>query len=572
MVYNNLLTHFHKQTIQINKTYPHERKYCREIIGTPKTDRLTAHLKFCKKAPPSVQINPTGMRYGSTNVAVAPQAYTVGEEEDEDESDGDTEDEDDRDPSGPLITTPLCTPAFPDMEFSTDTFHADDGPLAASEHLNHTITMYDMEGGNGITMEDSYGHIYNEYLERQIMTEQEAAEGIVDAVVTDEQQAGRRGKRIEKWNTEKEDAEYETFKQHHQCNKDCSKLTKEQCIHRRHSVFELSRNERFAVLIGFLINAFPRDKTEDDRREAKCQFAYGFDLCRGGFKYVNNIRDSLLNRLRDCVRNGASKELHAKHITSDNQQFPPDVEGTRIITFDFPQSVALPYHTGQAGPSYFKTLLKMALIGLVDETRSKSHFFLMDEGNTKGQNGTGTDGPDSVISMVDYNLSQNHDGEEKLIMYCDNCGTVGQQVKHSMTFVKGEAPFSWTWFNWKAYLEPRYDEVKGIEGSFHFRLFKSGDRGVKLHHCAVEGDAEKKLRVRKDTQAERQKRVDERPTPRELRVAGLDEIRKNQLIVEITQFVSSDMQEEWIAYVKSMSKEPMDEDSEDESNGGIDEE
>ncbi|GAU89825.1 hypothetical protein RvY_02329 [Ramazzottius varieornatus] len=282
MVDNNLLTHFHKQTIQINKNCPHEYKYCGEIIGTPKTDQITPHLKFCKKAPPSVQINPIGMRYGSNNVAEAPQAYTGGEEGDE--SDGDTEDEDDQDPSGPLVTTPLSTPAFPDMEFSTDTFHANDGPLAASEHLDQTIAMYDMEDGNGITMEDSYDHIYNEDLQRQLMAEQEAAEGIVDTVVTDEQQAGRRGKRVKKWNAEKEDAEYETFKHHHQCNKDCGKLTKEQCINRRHSLFDLSRNERFAVLIGFLINAFPRDKTEDDPCEAKYQFAYGFDLCRGGFK------------------------------------------------------------------------------------------------------------------------------------------------------------------------------------------------------------------------------------------------------------------------------------------------
>ncbi|GAU89382.1 hypothetical protein RvY_01937 [Ramazzottius varieornatus] len=189
----------------------------------------------------------------------------------------------------------------------------------------------------------------------------------------------------------------------------------------------------------------------------------------------------------------------------------------------------------------------------------------MDEGNTTGQNGTGTHGPDSVISMVDYYLSQNQNGEEKLIMHCDNWGTRSRL----------SAPFSWN-----AYLEPRYDEVKGIQRSFYFRLFKSEDQGVKLRHCAVEGDAEKELvleynhkkRVRKDTQAERQKLVDERPTPRELHVAGLDEIRKNQLIDEITQFVSSDKQEEWIAYVKSVYKEPMDEDSEDESNGELDEE
>ncbi|GAV07310.1 hypothetical protein RvY_17161 [Ramazzottius varieornatus] len=217
------------------------------------------------------------MLCGSINVAVAPQAYTGGEE-DEDESDGDT---------GLYERFSRCGVLH-------GHFHADDGPLAASEHLNQTITMYDMEDGNGITMEDSYDHIYNEDLERQIRAEQEAAEGIVDAVVTDEQQAGGRGKRVKKWNAEKEDAEYETLKQHYQCNKDCSNLTREQCINRRHRLFDLSRSERFAVLIGFLITAFSRDKTEDDPREAKYQFAYGFDLCRGGFKYVNNIRDSRL--------------------------------------------------------------------------------------------------------------------------------------------------------------------------------------------------------------------------------------------------------------------------------------
>ncbi|GAV09674.1 hypothetical protein RvY_19176 [Ramazzottius varieornatus] len=239
------------------------------------------------------------------------------------------------------------------------------------------------------------------------------------------EQAGRRGKRVEKWNGEKEDSEYETFKQHHQCNKDCSKLTKEQCINRRPSLFDLGRNERFAVLIGFLINEFLRDKTEDDPREAKNHFAYGIDLFRGGFKLVGHVKipglrtdlcgtcDQLISQIYNGSRMGTvvddlrqrwdahrkhikayelpSKELYAKHITSDNQQFPPGVKGTRVITFDFAQSVALPY--------------------------GSSWSFLF-----QGQNGTGTHGPDSVISVVDYYLSQNHNGEEKLITYCDNCG------------------------------------------------------------------------------------------------------------------------------------------------------
>lgn len=81
----------------------------------------------------------------------------------------------------------------------------------------------------------------------------------------------------------------------------------------------------------------------------------------------------------------ASKELYAKYISSDDQKFPPNVKGTRVITFDFAQSIALLYHTDQAGPSYFKvvtlnkttddrysilylrTLLKVALFGLEDE-------------------------------------------------------------------------------------------------------------------------------------------------------------------------------------------------------------
>ncbi|GAU94874.1 hypothetical protein RvY_06578-2 [Ramazzottius varieornatus] len=83
------------------------------------------------------------------------------------------------------------------------------------------------------------------------------------------QQVARRGKRVRKWNAEQEDGEYEAFQQHHQCNKKCAQLTKDQYINRLHSLFDLSRSECYAVLIGFLVKAFPRDKSEDDFRQAK---------------------------------------------------------------------------------------------------------------------------------------------------------------------------------------------------------------------------------------------------------------------------------------------------------------
>lgn len=138
---------------------------------------------------------------------------------------------------------------------------------------------------------------------------------------------------MRKWNAEKEDAEYEAFRQHHQYHKRCNQLTKQQCINRRHSLFDLSGNERFAFQIGFLINAFLRDKTDDDLREARYQFSHGFELCRGGFKYVNNVRDSRLKRLRDCVKNGGFQLPKHSHSGGKSNNMMRPEKSLWIVNF-----------------------------------------------------------------------------------------------------------------------------------------------------------------------------------------------------------------------------------------------
>ncbi|GAU89461.1 hypothetical protein RvY_02010 [Ramazzottius varieornatus] len=55
-------------------------------------------------------------------------------------------------------------------------------------------------------------------------------------------------------------------------------------------------------------------------------------------------------------------------------------------------------------------------------------------------------------------------------------------------------------------------------------------------------------------------------------VLGLEWVRKSQFINDITKFVSSDKQDEFITYVSSMYKEPTMEDVEDKSNEELNEE
>ncbi|GAU87438.1 hypothetical protein RvY_00276 [Ramazzottius varieornatus] len=264
----------------------------------------------------------------------------------------------------------------------------------------------------------------------------------------------------------------------------------------------------------------------------------------------------------------------------------------------------------------------MALFGLVDESRSHNNFFMFDGENSIGVDGQNTYGPDAVLSMLNFYLSQHFNGEEILIIYCDNCRgrnqnrflmgycvdsvrngrykevqvhflpvghtnfspdgffglfkrifrrstldlpsqlrhTVGDQVGGSSTFVKGNQEVYWSWYDWKAYLEPRYDTIKGFQGSYHFRLTHTTEQGVVLEYSYTDGVDEKEVvlefapKQRKGKASEeRERRAERNPRPAALTVAGPSENRETQLLDDISQHVSFDKKLAFRSYIQSIA-------------------
>ncbi|KAH3873012.1 hypothetical protein DPMN_036237 [Dreissena polymorpha] len=75
------------------------------------------------------------------------------------------------------------------------------------------------------------------------------------------------------------------------------------------------------------------------------------------------------------------------------------------FTFDFSQSVTMPHHARQTGPLYFPNLRKVHIFGVRIDGQRKQINFLVDEDQTIGQDGSQAHGPDSVISMLDWVMS-----------------------------------------------------------------------------------------------------------------------------------------------------------------------
>ena len=289
-------------------------------------------------------------------------------------------------------------------------------------------------------------------------------------------------------------------------------------------------------------------------------------------------------------------------------------------------------------------------------------FFLMDEANTVGENGKSSHGPDAVITMVEHFVSKTFNGEKKLVMYCDNCGTlikfsfiskdevcsnlflslggqnenkyvmgygahlintdrykeveihflpvghtkfspdgffglferifrrsnldlpielvshVGNSVKKSTTLLKGVAETDWDWKNWKSFLEPRYSDVKGIQGSYHFRLSKTANKGVVLEHSALDGINEEEVvleyRFKRSTPAAQEKRLAKAQlhlTQEVVPVSGLSLARANQIIDTITQHVSFGKRQEFIDYIKQNCNNDMEEADADMEDANQDE-
>ena len=99
-------------------------------------------------------------------------------------------------------------------------------------------------------------------------------------------------------------------------------------------------------------------------------------------------------------------------------------------TFDFAQSVSIPYHARQPGPVYFKTARKVHLFGVCNEGIPQQVNYLVDESHTIGQNGKMAHGPNSVISMLHHYFAKHGLGEKSCVLHADNCA--GQNKNRSV--------------------------------------------------------------------------------------------------------------------------------------------
>ena len=99
-------------------------------------------------------------------------------------------------------------------------------------------------------------------------------------------------------------------------------------------------------------------------------------------------------------------------------------------TFNFAQSVSIPYHARQPGPVYFKTARKVHLFGVCNEGIPKQVNYLIDESQTIGHNGKMAHGPNSVISMLHHYFAKHGLGEKSCVVHADNCA--GQNKNRSV--------------------------------------------------------------------------------------------------------------------------------------------
>ena len=127
--------------------------------------------------------------------------------------------------------------------------------------------------------------------------------------------------------------------------------------------------------------------------------------------------EKLRNHNLDAVK---ERELY-------NQCIKKALETTRCstqyvhYTFDFSQNVSIPHHARQMGPLYFTTPRKIQIFGFRIDGIPKQLIFLIDENETIGKDGASSHGPDAVISMIDWALSEHGSGERNCAMHADNC-------------------------------------------------------------------------------------------------------------------------------------------------------
>lgn len=267
-------------------------------------------------------------------------------------------------------------------------------------------------------------------------------------------------------------------------------------------------------------------------------------------------------------------------------------------TFDFAQHFQLPHHSRQMGPTYFVQLRRVQVFGVRIDGLSRQMNYVIDEDQTIGQDGTLTNGPNAVISMLDHALTENGFGERKCFLHADNCSGQNknqymlgylcwrvmtgrhEEIEYSMqipghtrclvdsgfahirklfrrsdvdsvgqfhTLINKSAatneavPFqsaAWKWRNWKSFLSSQFRAVKGIRQFHHFRVTADDPWAVYLKE-RIDGE-EKPMSIRKRGATP----FDATELPEEIIPPGLTLERQQYLYRNVRPYVRPAHQEE----------------------------
>eukprot|EP00117_Sycon_ciliatum_P000151 scpid70016/ scgid6334/ len=120
-----------------------------------------------------------------------------------------------------------------------------------------------------------------------------------------------------------------------------------------------------------------------------------------------------------------ARDLYKKCIDDAKQAAATDAGDNTLtyqhMTFDFAQQATIPHHAREVGALYFKVPRRIQIFGIAEECLPKQTNYLVDENQSIGPDGSKSHGPNAVVSMLHYHLSQHQKGKPELGLHCDNC-------------------------------------------------------------------------------------------------------------------------------------------------------
>ncbi|XP_060577599.1 uncharacterized protein LOC132734769 [Ruditapes philippinarum] len=288
----------------------------------------------------------------------------------------------------------------------------------------------------------------------------------------------------------------------------------------------------------------------------------------------------------------AREEMRHTSVTVNRPAQPCTSDLSKVhYTFDYSQNVTIPHHSQQMGPLYFVTGRKIQIFGVRVDSVSQQYNYLIDEDESIGADGTGTHGPNSVISMLHHCLENQGFGEKACIMHADNCGSqnknrfmlaylawrihmglhdeitllmgipghtkclvdggfghikklyrrtdcdsisqVASVVRKSASsnfpvlFRKEDGCQNWTWYDWKTFLPRFFLPLRGIQRYHYFRVTKDA-----VYVKERSTDVEQQVTILK-----RNATVPEDILPAVLLPGGLSRARQQYLYKNVRPFV-----------------------------------